>query len=206
MVYLCILLNQRIKMLNYGFYIFVTYFIGSLSSANLTCKLWGLPDPRSKGSNNPGATNVLRIGGKLPAIITLLGDGCKGFLPTLVAVYFSFPSWVVACVMLAALLGHIFPVFFGFKGGKGVATAMGAYLGLAWPVGAILISTWALVIAITRISSLGAIVATIASPLVVWFWLQDVPLTTASAIMSVLLLLRHKSNIVRLIQGKEGKV
>ncbi len=193
-------------LLNYGLFILVTYFIGSLSSAIIVCKVWSLPDPRSKGSNNPGATNVLRIGGKLPAIITLLGDGCKGFVTTWLAVYFDFPTWVIACVMLAALFGHVFPVFFGFKGGKGVATAMGAYLGLAWPIGVILITTWALVIALTRISSLGAIVATLASPIIVWLWLHDIPLTVVSTIMSLLLLVRHKTNIARLVQGKEGKV
>jgi glycerol-3-phosphate acyltransferase PlsY len=183
------------------------YLIGSLSSAIIVCRMWGLPDPRSQGSNNPGATNVMRIGGKAPAIITLLGDGCKGFLPTLLVMLLGFPSWVVGGVMLAALVGHIFPVFFDFKGGKGVATAMGAFLGLNWLFGAILIVTWFLVIKITRISSLGAIVATVCAPVLAWFLLgHDLVLTVIITTMSVILLLRHKDNIVRLLSGQENKV
>lgn len=182
-----------------------SYLIGSISCAVLVCKLWGLPDPRSQGSNNPGATNVLRMSSKLPAIITLLGDGCKGLLPTLLAVHLSLPDWAIGSVMIAALLGHIYPIFFGFKGGKGVATAMGAFLGMSWQVGGLLIAIWALVIIITRISSLGAIVATILAPAVSWF-LHDPILTVAVSIMSLLLLFRHKSNIVRLCNGQEQKI
>jgi acyl phosphate:glycerol-3-phosphate acyltransferase len=191
-------------MLIYLLLILISYLIGSVSSAILVCKLWGLPDPRSQGSNNPGATNVLRIGGKLPAIITLLGDGCKGFAPCLVANILALPAWVMAGVMLATLLGHIYPIFFGFKGGKGVATAMGAFLGLNWLLGGILISCWALVIAITRISSLGAIIATLIAPFVSWWLMHDPVLTIAVTLMSLLLLLRHRSNISRLIKGKEA--
>jgi glycerol-3-phosphate acyltransferase PlsY len=185
--------------------IIAAYLIGSLSSAIIVCKLWGLPDPRSQGSNNPGATNVLRIGGKVPAIITLLGDGCKGLLPTLLVSYLCLPGWVIGGVMLAALLGHIFPVFFGFRGGKGVATAMGAYLGMSWYVGGILIGIWAAVVMLTRYSSLGAIVASILAPAVGWL-MHDVALTVAMCVMSVVLLIRHKDNIVRLIRGKETKI
>jgi glycerol-3-phosphate acyltransferase PlsY len=193
-------------MLIYILCIAVTYLIGSLSSAIIVCKLWGLPDPRSQGSNNPGATNVMRIGGKVPAVLTLLGDGCKGFAPTLIANYFQMPSWVVGGVMLAALLGHIWPVFFGFKGGKGVATGMGAFLGLNWLVGSLLIATWALVILVTRLSSLGAIIATICAPLVAWFIMKNIILTEVIAIMSLLLLYRHTANITRLLSGKENKI
>lgn len=187
-------------------FICITYLIGSLSSAIIVCKLWGLPDPRQKGSNNPGATNVLRIGGKIPALITLLGDGCKGFLPTLLAVKLLLPTSVIGAVMLAALLGHILPIFFKFQGGKGVATAMGAFLGLAWQVGGLLIAIWALIIAITRLSSLGAIVATLFAPLVAWVFLQDYNLTVAISVMSLILLIRHKDNIIRLCNGKESKI
>jgi len=183
------------------------YLIGSLSSAIIVCRVWGLPDPRSQGSNNPGATNVMRIGGKVPAIITLLGDGCKGFLPTLLVMRWGFPSWVIGGVMLAALVGHIFPIFFGFKGGKGVATAMGAFLGLNWLFGAILIAVWALVIKVTRISSFGAIVATLLAPALAWFLLgNDIVLTAIVSTMSIILLWRHKDNILRLCVGKESKV
>ncbi len=187
--------------------IVAAYLIGSLSSAIIVCRIWVLPDPRSQGSNNPGATNVMRIGGKVPAIITLLGDGCKGFLPTLLVMLLGFPSWVVGGVMLAALLGHIFPLFFGFKGGKGVATAMGAFLGLNWLFGLILIFVWALVIKITRVSSLGAIVATLLAPALTWFLLdQNLILTVIITAMCLILLLRHKDNIARLLSGRESKV
>lgn len=193
-------------MLIYTAIIFLTYLLGSLSSAIIVCKLFGLADPRSQGSNNPGATNVLRIGGKLPAIITLLGDGCKGLLPTFLVVHFNLPTWVIGCVMLAALLGHIFPVFFGFKGGKGVATAMGAYLGLNWLLGGILIAVWASVILITRVSSLGAIVATLIAPFVTWLLLRDAILSSTVALMSIILLIRHYENIKRLVTGAERKI
>lgn len=186
--------------------IFGAYLVGSLSSAVIVCKLRGLPDPRSQGSFNPGATNVLRIGGKIPAIITMLCDGCKGFIPTLLVRIFGFPDWVIGAVMLASLLGHIWPVFFEFKGGKGVATAMGAFLGLAWPVGSILISIWALVIVVTRISSLGAIVAIILAPIVGGLFLHNIIITIIMCVMSLLLLYRHKNNIVRLWRGSEGRV
>ncbi len=185
----------------------VAYLIGSLSSAIIVCKLWGLPDPRSQGSKNPGATNVLRIGGKLPAIITLLGDGSKGFVPTLLAQHvLHLPAWAVGSVMLATLLGHSWPIFFSFKGGKGVATGMGAFLGLNWLLGGILIGIWALVIAITRISSLGALVATVLAPALAWFLLHNFVLVDIIAIMSVILLYRHKDNIARLVSGAENKV
>ncbi len=188
------------------FCIVIAYCVGSLSSAIIVCRLWGLPDPRSKGSNNPGATNVLRIGGKLPAFITLLGDGCKGFLPTFMVTYMDLANWVIGAVMLAALVGHVLPVFFAFKGGKGVATAMGAFLGLSWQLGAILIILWGSVIALSRISSLGAIVAAITAPSVAYVLLQDSSLTIAISVMSLILLIRHKGNIVRLFKGKEGKI
>lgn len=187
--------------------ILASYLIGSLSSAIIICKIWGLPDPRSQGSKNPGATNVLRIGGKTPAIITLLGDGCKGFLPTLLAMLLESPSWVIGGVMLAALLGHIFPIFFNFKGGKGVATAMGAFLGLNWVYGLILISVWAIVIKITRFSSLGAIVSIILAPILAWLLLgEEVVITGSISIIAIILLLRHKDNIMRLLSGQESKV
>lgn len=191
-------------MLLYITVILATYLIGSLSSAVIVCKLWGLPDPRSQGSNNPGATNVLRIGGKLPAIITLLGDGCKGFLPTLLAVHFDLPNLIIAAVMIAALFGHIWPIFFRFAGGKGVATAMGAYLGLNWILGSILIAIWAGVILLTRVSSLGALIATVLAPFVTWLILHNILLTLASAVISIILLVRHTENIKRLLAGKEA--
>lgn len=184
----------------------VTYFIGSLSSAIIICKLWGLPDPRSLGSNNPGATNVLRIGGKVPALLTMVGDALKGLLPTCIATILQLPNWAIAAVMLAALCGHIWPIFFGFKGGKGVATGMGALLGLNLYVGLILISIWALTIAVTRISSLGALLAIVLMPVVGFLCLHDVVLVSGMCLISLILLYRHKENIYRLWIGKESKV
>lgn len=186
--------------------IILAYLIGSLSSAIIVCKLWRLPDPRKQGSKNPGATNVLRIGGKVPAAITMLGDGLKGFLPTLIISQLDFPAWVVGSVMLAAMLGHIWPIFFGFKGGKGVATAMGSYLGLSWILGTILITIWATVILLTRLSSLGALVATFLTPFIAWTILHNPVLVGFMALMSLILLYRHKANIIRLLTGKEAKV
>lgn len=186
--------------------IILAYLIGSLSSAIIVCKLWGLPDPRKQGSKNPGATNVLRIGGKVPAVLTMLGDGLKGFLPTLIVTQLDFPAWVIGAVMLAAMLGHIWPIFFGFKGGKGVATAMGSYLGLSWILGIILITIWATVILLTRLSSLGALVATFLTPFIGWTILHNPVLVGFIALMSLILLYRHKANIIRLLTGKEAKV
>ncbi len=186
--------------------IITTYLIGSLSSAIIVCKLWGLPDPRSQGSKNPGATNVLRIGGKLPAILTLLGDGSKGFVPTLVATLLGCQNWLVGAIMLAALCGHIWPIFFGFKGGKGVATGMGAFLGLNFAFGGILISTWALIIFITRLSSLGAVLSILFAPLLAWLMFADIVLTVTVSIMSLLLLYRHKDNLRRLWFRTEAKI
>jgi acyl phosphate:glycerol-3-phosphate acyltransferase len=193
-------------MLIYVAIILATYLLGSLSSAVIVSKFFGLPDPRSKGSKNPGATNVLRLGGKLPAILTMLGDGCKGFLPTFLVSYFDLPSLVIATVMLAALLGHIYPIFFNFKGGKGVATAMGAFLGLSWSLGFILIGIWGGVILLTRVSSLGAIIASFMAPIVTWIVVHDIILTLSATIITIILLLRHKDNIARLLKGSEVKI
>lgn len=187
-------------------YVTLAYCIGSVSSAILVCRLWQLPDPRTEGSNNPGATNVLRIGGKVPAIITLLGDALKGVIPVLLAVHFELPAVLISAIMLAAFLGHLFPAFFGFQGGKGVATAIGAILALSWQVGLCVIATWLAVVAITRISSLGAICASIAAPLIAYGFLSNPFYTATIGIMTVLLLYRHKGNIERLIRGQESKV
>ena len=183
----------------------LAYLIGSLSSAVIICKLWGLPDPRSQGSFNPGATNVLRIGGNAPAILTLIGDACKGWIPTLFVAQMGFSSWGIGGVMLATLVGHILPLFFDFKGGKGVATAMGAYMGMNWQIGGLLIAIWALVIVVTRISSLAAIVTAVLAPLASWL-LYDVDLTIATSIMSLILLFRHRDNMLRLWRGEEAKI
>lgn len=188
------------------FFIIAAYLIGSLSSAIIVCKCFGLADPRTMGSKNPGATNVMRLGGKLPALLTLLGDGIKGLVPTLLASCYLQNPWVVGAVMLAAFLGHIFPIFFGFQGGKGVATAIGCYLGLYWPIGVCIFLLWAGVIKISRISSLGAIFAALFAPIIGWLFLHDPIITIFMTIISVILLVRHRGNLARLWQGTEGKI
>jgi glycerol-3-phosphate acyltransferase PlsY len=133
--------------------VIISYLFGSLSSAIIVCKLMGLTDPRTTGSNNPGATNVLRIGGKVPAVITLLGDVLKGVIPVLAAKWYGLPPLGLALVTLAAFLGHLFPVFFRFQGGKGVATLIGCLLALSWPVGLCWMATWLVMALLFRSSS-----------------------------------------------------
>src|ERR1700722_7147497 len=124
--------------------IIIAYLFGSISSAIVTCKLMGLPDPRTQGSGNPGATNVLRIGGKKAAIITLVGDVLKGVIPVLAAKFYGFDTLSLSFITFAAFIGHLYPVFFKFEGGKGVATSFGCLIALAWPIGLSLMLTWIL--------------------------------------------------------------
>ncbi len=182
------------------------YLIGSVSTAIITCKLMGLPDPRTTGSNNPGATNVLRLGGKKAAIITLAGDLIKGLLPTLVAVVLGREEYAVALTGLAAFLGHLYPVFFGFKGGKGVATALGVYFGMTWLAGTLFVCLWLIMATITRISSLSALTATVAMPL--FFFYQEGPgwMSAATGVMAILIYWRHRSNIRNIFDGSEKKI
>jgi len=184
----------------------IAYLLGSLSSAVITSRLMGLPDPREEGSKNPGATNVLRLGGKQAAIITLLGDLAKGLIPLLLAKALGASPAVLAAVGLAAFFGHIFPVFFGFKGGKGVATAGGVYFGFTWLAGLAVMLTWIVVAYISKISSLSALVAAALAPVYVWFLLGSPELTIASALMGAILIWRHKSNIQRILRGEESKI
>ncbi len=179
------------------------YLAGSLSAAIITCRLMGLPDPRTQGSGNPGATNVMRVGGKKPAAITLAGDAVKGLLPVLLAQALGVSEAVLALTALAAFLGHLYPVFFGFKGGKGVATAFGALIGLAWPVALGLLGVWLLMARVFHISSLAALTAASLSPLFMW-WLRPQPeLIAVSVVISVMLIWRHRSNIRQLLDGSE---
>ncbi len=186
-----------------GIVIFAAYLAGSLSAAIISCKLMGLPDPRTLGSGNPGATNVLRVGGKKAAIITLLGDAIKGVIPVLAAQLMGLEPWVLALTALAAFLGHLYPMFFQFRGGKGVATAFGVLVVLAWPVGLAVLATWLLMAKLTKISSLSALVAAGLSPAYMW-WLQPEPtFIVATGIISILLIWRHRSNIQKLLAGTE---
>jgi len=184
----------------------VAYLLGSLSAAVLLSRAFGLPDPRSYGSGNPGATNVLRTGNKKIAALTLFGDGLKGalavWLAMLVGTQFSTHSWLPALAGLAAFIGHLWPVFFRFKGGKGVATALGVLLALNPLLGLATLLTWLVVFALTRVSSLSALAASAAAPFFA-AWLDE-PGLGALIILVTLIFWRHRSNILRLIRGEES--
>lgn len=184
----------------------IAYFFGSLSSAVITSHLMGLPDPREQGSKNPGATNVLRLGGKKAAIITLLGDMLKGLLPLLLAKALGATPDVLAAVGLAAFVGHLYPVFFDFKGGKGAATAGGVFYGFSWLIGLAVMLTWIAVAFVTRISSLSALVASALAPVYIWFFLGSPELTIGAIVMGIVLFWRHKDNIQRILNGQESKI
>ena len=192
--------------LNIALYITLAYLIGSFSTAIVTCKIMGLEDPRSTGSNNPGATNVLRHGGKKAAIITLIGDMLKGLIPVLLAQQLSSDPIVIALVGLFALLGHLFPLYYGFKGGKGVATYYGVLLGFNWLSGLIALGIWLVLAALIKISSLSALVSIVSASFILWYFTTSVELTAALAVMSILVFWRHKKNIIRLLQGEEVKI
>ncbi len=182
------------------------YLLGSLSTAVIVSKLAGLPDPREQGSKNPGATNVLRLGGKKAAIITLLGDALKGLVPVVIADALSASPDILAAVGLAAFLGHLYPVFFGFKGGKGVATALGVLSGFSVWVGLAVLATWLLMAFLFRISSLAALTAATLAPLYVWLLRESPVLSGAALAMALLLISRHRGNIERLLRGEESRI
>ncbi|WP_369799466.1 MULTISPECIES: glycerol-3-phosphate 1-O-acyltransferase PlsY [unclassified Eikenella] len=186
------------------------YLIGSLSFAVIVSKFYGLDDPRSYGSGNPGATNVLRSGRKKAAALTLLGDALKGLVAVLLArwlqSHFGLADEVVAAVAVSVLVGHMWPLFFGFKGGKGVATALGVLLALSWPVALICAAVWLIMAFGLKISSLAALTATVISPLAAMFLVQQPSWQAAIAVIAALVLLRHRSNIQNLLSGKESKI
>lgn len=182
------------------------YLLGSISTGIITSKVMGLPDPRNQGSGNPGATNVLRLGGKKAAAITLLGDMLKGLIPVLVARALGAEDHILAAVGLAAFLGHLYPIFFGFHGGKGVATALGVLLGISWPVGLAVIGIWLLMAKLFKISSLSAISAAVMTPLFMWRLEESAVFLTLAILLAILLVWRHRSNIKRLLEGSEGKI
>ena len=182
------------------------YLLGSVSAAILTCKAMGLADPRTMGSNNPGATNVLRIGGKKAAAITLLGDMLKGLIPVLLAKFAGLDFTWLALIGLAAFLGHLYPAFYGFDGGKGVATALGVYFGLNLWAGLLVALTWLFVARVIKISSLSALVATLFAPLYFYIFTQHWPLTGIMIVMTLLIFWRHQQNIRNLLQGRESKI
>lgn len=182
------------------------YLIGSVSSAIIVCRLMRLPDPRTLGSKNPGATNVLRIGTKKAAAFTLIGDAVKGVLPVLVARILDMSPEVIAATAVAAFLGHLYPIFFGFKGGKGVATALGVYLAISPPIGLLLAGTWLIVAKIFKISSLSALIAAALTPIYIAIFLEPEIYIYMAIFLSALLTYRHKSNIKDLLSGREEKI
>ena len=186
----------------------LAYLIGSLSFAVIVSRALKLPDPHSYGSGNPGATNVLRSGSKNAAMLTLLGDTLKGVVAVLLAKHFAPQFGItavgIALVAITVFLGHLFPLFFGFKGGKGVATASGVLWALDWRVGLGATLIWALVFAVCRVSSLAALIGSAMAPVLAWYFIGVGPAFCAALVMAVLLLWRHKENIERLVSGKEG--
>jgi glycerol-3-phosphate acyltransferase PlsY len=186
------------------------YLLGSLSFAVIVSKAFGMADPRSYGSGNPGATNVLRSGKKLAAVLTLLGDALKGWLAVWLALRFQaelqLDNVTIGLVAVAVLVGHMWPVFFGFKGGKGVATAVGVLLALSWPTALICAAVWLVMAFGFKVSSLAALVATAISPLVAWFFMPHLSWLLAVVVIALLVLYRHQSNIRNLLSGRESKI
>jgi len=166
--------------------------------------LFSLPDPRTIGSKNPGATNVLRTGKKLAALLTLLGDALKGTLTVGLAQYFELAPMMVGLIAIATLIGHIFPIYYGFKGGKGVATAAGILFMFSWALGLTVLAVWMVVFMIWRYSSLAAIIAGSLSPVIGFFYGIDFYELIASSIIALILILRHIENIKRLMNGTES--
>lgn len=181
------------------------YLVGSISFGIIISKVYGLPDPRTVGSGNIGATNVARSGKKSAAVLTLLGDAFKGWLPVWLALQSNMLMWVVACTGLAVFFGHLYPIFHKFKGGKGVATALGVMLGISGWLGLAALLVWIIVFAITRISSLSAIMAALLAPVIAWVLLSPYPdYVWMVMVMSVFLVWRHKNNIQKLLDGTEA--
>ncbi|WP_231926575.1 glycerol-3-phosphate 1-O-acyltransferase PlsY [Shewanella benthica] len=184
--------------------ILTAYLAGSISSAVLVCRMRGLPDPRTEGSGNPGATNVLRIGGASSAVMVLLFDMLKGALPAYLAFRIGVDPVSLGLIAIAACVGHIFPIFFKFKGGKGVATAFGAMAPIGHDLALALIGTWIVMVLISRYSSLAAIITAMLAPAYT-LYLDDRFIIPVS-MLSALIVIRHKDNISRLLKGEESKM
>ena len=185
------------------------YLIGSISSAVIISKIFRLSDPRDVGSGNPGATNVLRSGNKLAAFLTLLGDLLKGLLPVAAAQYYGLSVAIIALVAIAAFIGHLYPVFLGFKGGKGVATAIGVFAALSWKLFALFTLTWMIVAAVSRYSSLAALLAAAVTGIgsfAIFNQKPELQLIGAVFLIVAFLFKRHRPNIERLKAGTEPKI
>ncbi len=182
----------------------VAYLCGSVSSAVIICHLFRLPDPRRHGSGNPGATNVLRLGGTVPAVLVLVVDVLKGTIPVWASYFLKIEAFYLGMIAVFACLGHIYPLFFGFKGGKAVATAFGTMLPIGLDLAGLLVSTWMILVGATGYSSFAAIVTVCLAPIFTWF---IKPLYTVPVLMiSILIVIRHRHNLLRLWQGNESKV
>ncbi|MFC3121059.1 glycerol-3-phosphate 1-O-acyltransferase PlsY [Agaribacter flavus] len=186
------------------FYILVAYFAGAISSAIPLCRILNKPDPRAEGSGNPGATNVLRVAGKVPALTVLLFDVLKGAIPTYLAYLHGLHDWTLGLVAISACIGHMYPIYYRFEGGKAVATALGAMLPIGWPLAISLLATWLLVFRLSRYSSLAALTTLIFAPFYTYLYKPE--FTVAVSMLSVLIIVKHKSNIVRLLKGIEKPV
>ncbi len=187
-------------------YAVLGYLLGSVPFAVIVSRAFRLADPRSFGSGNPGATNVLRSGSKAAAALTLLGDAAKGWLAMFIAARVGADATAVAIAGLAAFLGHVYPFTLGFKGGKGVATALGVLLGFSGALAGITAAIWLAVAIFTRYSSLAALVAAVAAPLLAWWLLGRIETTVTVGFMCAVLIFRHKSNIAKLLAGSEGRI
>ncbi len=185
-------------------YLLFSYLIGAISFGIVISHIFSLPDPRTIGSKNPGATNVLRTGKKLAALLTLLGDALKGSLTIGLAQYFELSPLMVGLIAIATLVGHVFPIYYGFKGGRGVATAAGILFMFSWIMGLIVLAIWLGVFFIWRYSSLAAIIAASLSPVIGFFYKIDFYELIATSIIALILILRHVENIKRLINGTES--
>ena len=185
-------------------YLLFSYLIGAISFGIVISHIFSLPDPRTIGSKNPGATNVLRTGKKLAALLTLLGDALKGSLTVGLAQYFELSALMVGLIAIATLVGHVFPIYYGFKGGRGVATAAGILFMFSWIMGLIVLVIWLGVFFIWRYSSLAAIIAASLSPVIGFFYKIDFYELIATSIIALILILRHVENIKRLIDGTES--
>ena len=193
-------------MINQLLIILFAYLVGSVSSGIIVSQIFNLPDPRTIGSKNPGATNVMRSGNKKAAIFTLLGDLLKAILVLAIAEYLGFNDLIIVCVALAVLIGHIYPIFYKFQGGKGVATAIGILFALNFKLALIVASIWLLVFGIWRYSSLAAIVAAISAPIIAIFILRDQSLyCIAFTFITIIILFKHQTNIKKLLSGTELK-
>jgi glycerol-3-phosphate acyltransferase PlsY len=182
------------------------YLAGSIPFAVLVSRAMGLPDPRSYGSGNIGATNVLRSGSRAAALLTLAGDAAKGWAAVLVARALGLPVEMLAIVGFAAMVGHVFPVWLRFRGGKGVATAAGVLIAFDWRVALAVLVVWLAVAAVTRYASLASIGAAVAGPFVAWWLAGTGPVLAAVAGMSALIVLRHRANIAKLARGEESRI